>query len=142
MKLRTNPHTPPSNDWGLFIARFFTGFLMLYLHGWGKLIGGPDRWKRLGTALSDVIGVDMLALPFGFMASAAESIGALCLILGLATRPAAFLLAFTMLVATTKHFPDGLKGMEKPMLFLCLSLVILLLGAGRYSLDAWRSKRK
>jgi len=60
-------------DSGLLIIRLFTGFLMFYLHGWSKLIAGPERWQKLGTALTDVFGLDFLALPFGFLASFSES---------------------------------------------------------------------
>lgn len=119
----------------LLLARVFTGYLMLSLHGWGKITAGTERWKGLGSGLSDLIGLDFLSIPLGFMASFAESIGAVLIIVGLATRPAAFLLAFTMFIAVCKKIPAGIKGAELPALFLCLSLIILLSGAGKYSLD-------
>ena len=126
----------------LLLIRVFTGFLMLYLHGWSKLMAGTDRWERLGSGLSNGIGLDFLSIPLGFMASFSESIGAILILLGFYTRPAAFLLAFTMLVASFKHIPDGFKGMEKPLLFLCLCICLLLMGAGKYSLDAYFKKNK
>jgi putative oxidoreductase len=115
---------------------------MLSLHGWGKITTGTDRWKGLGSGLSDLIGLDFLSIPLGFMASFAESIGALLIILGLTTRPAAFLLAFTMFVAVCKKLPGGINGAELPALFLCLSLVIMLSGAGKYSLDHLLKQKK
>jgi putative oxidoreductase len=129
-------------DISLLIARVFTGYLMLSLHGWGKITAGTDRWKGLGSGLSDLIGLDFLSIPLGFMASFAESIGALLIILGLTSRPAAFLLAFTMFVAVNKKLPGGIKGAELPLLFLCLSLVIMLSGAGKYSLDHLLKRKK
>lgn len=129
-------------DISLLIARVFTGYLMLSLHGWGKITAGTDRWKGLGSGLSDLIGLDFLSIPLGFMASFAESIGALLIILGLTTRPAAFLLAFTMFVAVYKKLPGGIKEAELPVLFLCLSLVIMLSGAGKYSLDHLLKRKK
>jgi uncharacterized membrane protein YphA (DoxX/SURF4 family) len=55
---------------------------------------------------------------------------------GLLTRPAAFLLGITMLVASTKKLSEaGVDGSELPLLFLILSFVILLRGPGKYSLD-------
>ena len=129
-------------DVSLLIARVFSGYLMLSLHGWGKITAGTDRWKGLGSGLSDLIGLDFLSIPLGFMASFAESIGALLIILGLTTRPAAFLLAFTMFVAVCKKLPGGIKGAELPALFLCLSLVIMLSGAGKYSLDHLLKRKK
>ncbi len=130
------------HDISLLFARLFTGYLMLTLHGWGKITAGTDRWQGLGAGLSDLIGLDFLSIPLGFMASFAESIGALLIILGLSTRPAAFLLAFTMFVAVCKKIPGGIKGAELPALFLCLSLVIMLSGAGKYSIDYLLKQKK
>ncbi|MDG1054599.1 MAG: DoxX family membrane protein [Flavobacteriaceae bacterium] len=130
------------HDLSLLFARLFTGYFMLTLHGWGKITAGTDRWNRLGSSLSDLIGLDFLSIPLGFMASFAESIGAILIIIGLTTRPAAFLLAFTMFVAVCKKLPGGIKGAELPALFLCLSLVILLSGAGKYSIDYLLKQKK
>ena len=116
---KTYPHI------SLLLARLFTGYLMLSLHGWGKITAGTDRWKRLGSGLCDLIGLDFLSIPLGFMASFAESIGALLLI-----------------VAVCKKLPNGIKAAELPALFLCLSLVIMLAGAGKYSLDYFLQRKK
>ena len=136
----TSSKTHP--DLSLLLARLFTGYLMLTLHGWGKITAGTDRWRGLGSGLSDLISLDFLSVPLGFMASFAESIGAMLIIIGLSTRPAAFLLAFTMFVAVCKKLPGGIKGAELPALFLCLSLVIMLSGAGKYSLDYLLKRKK
>ena len=119
----------------LLLGRITTGFLMVKLHGWSKLMAGTERWEGLGSKLAEIIGLDFMSIPLGFMASFAESIAAVLIILGLTTRPAAFLLAFTMLVASFKKLEGGLKAAELPLLFLILSLIILLCGAGKYSLD-------
>jgi len=119
----------------LLLGRAATGFLMVKLHGWSKLMAGTDRWEGLGSKLAQTIGLDFMSIPLGFMASFAESIAAILLILGLTTRPAAFLLAFTMMIASIKKLEGGLKAAELPLLFLLLSLIILLCGAGKYSLD-------
>ena len=119
----------------LLLGRITTGFLMVKLHGWSKLMAGTERWEGLGSKLAEAIGLDFMSIPLGFMASFAESIAAVLIILGLTTRPAAFLLAFTMLVASFKKLEGGLKAAELPLLFLILSLIILLCGAGKYSLD-------
>ena len=130
--LREQPHYP---NLGLFLAQIITGGLMCYLHGWSKLMAGTDRWERLGSGLSDLIGLDFLSIPLGFMASFSESIAALFLIIGWYTHPSAFLLAFTMLIAVSKKIPEGLRDAELPLLFLCLSLVLLFSGAGKWSID-------
>ena len=119
----------------LLLGRAATGFLMVKLHGWSKLMAGTDRWEGLGSKLAQTIGLDFMSIPLGFMASFAESIAAILLILGLTTRPAAFLIAFTMMIASIKKLEGGLKAAELPLLFLLLSLIILLCGAGKYSLD-------
>ncbi len=125
----------------LLIARVFTGGLMCYLHGWSKLMEGTERWERLGRGLSHSLGMDFLSIPLGFMASFSESIAAILIIVGWYTRPSAFLLAFTMLIAVSKKIPAGLRDAELPMLFLCLSLIILFSGAGKYSLDSQFSQK-
>lgn len=126
----------------LLLARIATGGLMFYLHGWSKLLAGPNRWERLGSTITNFIGLDFLSIPLGFMASFAESIAALLLLIGLFTRPASFLLSFTMLVAVIKKLPDGLKGAELPLLFLTLSLIIMLSGAGKLSIDHYLQNKK
>lgn len=126
----------------LLLARIATGGLMFYLHGWSKLLAGPNRWERLGSTITNFIGLDFLSIPLGFMASFAESIAALLLLIGLFTRPASFLLTFTMLVAVIKKLPDGLKGAELPLLFLTLSLIIMLSGAGKFSIDHYVQNKK
>ena len=136
--LLNQPHLP---NVGLFLSRIITGGLMCYLHGWSKLMAGTERWERLGSGLSGFLRMDFLSIPLGFMASFAESIAAILIILGWYTRPSAFLLAFTMLIAVNKKIPSGLRDAELPLLFLCLSVLLLLSGAGKYSFDHFFSKK-
>ena len=118
------------------ILRFTFGIMMCYYHGWSKLLSDTSRWERLGNTLTKWIGFDALKIPLGFMAAFSESICALFIAIGLLTRPAAFLLGITMLVASSKKLSEaGVDGSELPILFLILSLVILLRGPGKYSLD-------
>ena len=118
------------------ILRFTFGIIMCYYHGGSKLLSDTSRWERLGNTLTKWIGLDALKIPLGFMAAFSESIGALLIAIGLLTRPAAFLLGITMLVASSKKLSEaGVDGSELPILFLILSLVILLRGPGKYSLD-------
>ena len=119
-----------------FTLRFCTGIIMCYYHGWSKLLSDTSRWERLGNSLTQWIGLDSLSVPLGFMAAFSESIGALLIAFGLLTRPAAFLLGITMLVATSKNLmKGGIDGSELPLIFLILCIYILLKGAGKYSLD-------
>ena len=119
-----------------FLLRLATGFFMCYFHGWSKLMSDSDRWYRLGATITGFIGNDALSIPLGFMAAFAESIGSLFIVIGFTTRPMAFLLFFTMLVASSKKLLQaGIGGSELPMLYLILSLFILVNGPGKYSLD-------
>ena len=129
-------------NWALFpetsylALQFCTGIIMCYYHGWSKLLADTSRWERLGNSLTQWIGLDSLSVPLGFMAAFSESIGALLIAFGLLTRPAAFLLGITMLVATSKNLmKGGIDGSELSLIFLMLCIYILLKGPGRYSLD-------
>ena len=123
-------------DFTSLIARISTGTLMFYLHGLGKITSGYDRWERLGKTITDVIGVDSMAIPLGLMASISESILAIFILIGFYTRTSTFFLGFTMMVAFNKHlFSEGLKSGEMALLYLILCIIIFLLGPGRYSID-------
>ena len=109
---------------------------MFYLHGLGKITSGYDRWERLGKTVTDIIGIDSMAIPLGLMASISESILAVFILIGFYTRTSTFFLGFTMMVAFNKHlFSDGLKSGEMALLYLILCIIIFLLGPGRYSMD-------
>ena len=66
-----------SPDIGILILRVFSGATMLMNHGIYKISAGTIKWERLGSALTDLIGFESLKIFFGFMASFAESIGAI-----------------------------------------------------------------
>lgn len=89
-----------------FILRFSVGIMMCYYHGWSKLLSDASLWEKLGKTLTQWIGIDTLSVPLGLMAAFSESIGALLIAIGLLTRPAAFLLGFTMLVASYKKLSE------------------------------------
>lgn len=44
----------------LLLGRAATGFLMVKLHGWSKLMAGTDRWEGLGSKLAQTIGLDFM----------------------------------------------------------------------------------
>ncbi len=124
-------------DLGLLVLRLGIGIMEAAVHGWPKLAGGTERWKKLGTAL-EIFGIDFAPTFWGFLAMAAEFGGGILLVLGLFTRPAAALILFTMCVATTRHLSRG-EGMGEASHAIELGIVmgaLLLLGPGRYSLDA------
>ena len=123
-----------NTDIGILVLRSFTGLLMFFNHGMGKITAGGQKWDRLGHALTDLIGLDFLAIFFGFMASFAESIGALFIVIGLFTRVSSFLLFFTMGIASFKHLMES-DFSELAFVYALISIVIMITGAGKYSAD-------
>ena len=75
------------------------------------------------------------------LAGSAEFFGGLALILGLLTRPAALVSAFTMVVALfSAHIGNGLfmsnNGYEYALTLLAATLALAIQGAGTLSLDS------
>jgi putative oxidoreductase len=128
-------------DVGLFIVRVGTGLNLLLFHGYGKLSGGPQTWEQVGKGMEN-LGITFLPVFWGLMAALSESFGSLFLILGLFFRPAAAVLAFTMLVAVLRHLnlpPDaaaaGWKGASHALELLSIFVGLLILGSGRIALS-------
>jgi len=115
-------------------------------HGAQKLFGWFGGYGLAGTGgWMESIGLSpgyLMALAAG----SAEFFGGLLLLLGLLTRPAAAVLAFTMLIAIVSvHLPHGLfisnNGYEFGLALLAISLAVLAGGAGRFSVDHWLAKK-
>jgi putative oxidoreductase len=128
-------------DAGKLLLRLAVGGLMLF-HGLHKLIDGVDGISGMLVA-KGVPGF----IAYGVLVG--EVVAPCLLILGVLTRPAALVLAFTMAVAwlmigTGKTFAldaVGAWAIESLVYFFIGALAIALLGAGRYSLagqSAWR----
>ena len=120
---------------GLLLMRAGVGAMMI-VHGYPKLIGGPEKWAKLGASMAN-LNVHVYPTFWGFMAGATEALGGLLLILGLAFRPASFLLLFTMVVAAISHFAKG-DDLLKASHAIELGFVFLgffFIGPGRYSVD-------
>ncbi len=111
------------------------GTLMI-LHGYPKLIGGPEKWTKLGGAMAN-LGVHDFPVFWGFMAGFAEGIGGLLVVLGLFFRPACALIIFTMIIAAVSHFAkgDGLDGGGHAVELAFAFFGLMFVGPGRYSLD-------
>ena len=123
-----------SSDIGILILRVFPGFAMFLNHGMSKISAGTAKWERLGSALTDLIGFESLKIFFGFMASYAESLGALFIMIGLLTRFSASLLFFTMIVASLKHYFEG-EFSELAFIYGCICFALIISGPGKYSVD-------
>ena len=138
--------SPRRNDLALLLIRLGVGLSMLLFHGWGKLVGGPERWTSLGGTMARW-GLDFAPVVWGFAAAASESVGSLLLIVGIAFRPAAGMLAGTMLVAAAYHLslpPDasgaGWSGASHALELLCVYVALLLTGPGSYALQLRRRR--
>jgi putative oxidoreductase len=76
-----------------------------------------------------------------------EFFGGICIMLGLFTRPVAFILSGEMAVAYWQfHFPKGawpLQNMGTAAVLACfIYLYMAAQGAGAWSLDAWLTRRR
>jgi putative oxidoreductase len=133
-----------TSDSGLLtILRVALGVIMLP-HGLQKTagwFGGYGFDATMGYFAS--LGIPAL---FGFLAILAESAGAAALIAGFTTRIAAFGVAATITVAALmQHVQNGFfmnysgqqkgEGFEYHLLLVVVSLVVVIGGAGRFSLD-------
>lgn len=132
-------------DLGLLIIRVGIGLSMFLFHGYPKISGGPDQWTRVGANMQN-LGIQFYPVAWGLMAALSESVGSVLLALGLFFRPAAAVLAFTMLVATLRHMSlpadaanAGWSGASHALELMAVYLGLLLIGPGKYSLTpGWR----
>lgn len=121
--------------------------IIFVAHGAQKLFGGFGGYGLEGTGQwMASIGLEpgyLMALAAG----SAEFFGGIALLLGLLTRPAAWVLAVTMLVAIfTVHLPNGLfmsnNGYEFGLALLAISVALVFSGGGKFSLDRTLSAKK
>jgi putative oxidoreductase len=129
--LTANEEVPRlSLNTGLFVLRILTGLFIALGHGINK-IPPPEGFIRIVSSL----GFPFPGL-FAWIAGLSEFAGGILLILGLLTRPSAFLLIVTMMVAAfLRHSADPFARKELALLYLFIFLFILLVGAGKFSLD-------
>ncbi|MGA2181931.1 MAG: DoxX family protein [Bryobacteraceae bacterium] len=132
----------------LLAVRLYWGWQFMQT-GWGKL-HRLDKVTQFFTSL----GIPAAGLNAGFV-SGLELVGGVLLAMGLVSRPVALLFVGDMLVAYITadraaflsffSDPDKFVG-AAPCTFLCASLLILIFGPGRFSLDAladrWFTKRR
>ena len=110
-------------------------------HGAQKLFGLFGGYGLDGTGQwMDSIGIHPGHL-MALLAGSAEFFGGLALLFGLLVRPAAAVLAFTMIVAICSvHISKGLfmanNGYEYALALLAVTAALLISGAGRLSVDA------
>ena len=121
----------------LSVLRIVTGYLVLQ-HGTAKFFGIPHVAMYDGFQPMSLLGV----------AGALEIVGGLLLLVGLFTRPVAFVLSGFMAVAYfLAHASKGgvatplLNGGELAVLYCFVFLYLAVAGAGPWSVDALRRRR-
>ena len=127
-------------DHGLLIARLGFGLGFFFYHGLSKLVEGPERWTRVGGAMSSV-GIDFGHTFFGFMAAFSEGVGGLLIAAGLFFRPVCVLLCITMAVAATNHYVTGRGNPAHAVKNAFIALGLIFIGPGRFSLDALLARK-
>ena len=118
----------------LAILRIVTGLLFLG-HGLVKLIGFPAGAEPGQQALGTLLGVGGVL----------ETVGGALIILGLFTRPTAFVLSGMMAVAYWMfHAPSSpfpvVNGGDGAILFCFIFLYLVTAGPGAWSLDGARKR--
>ena len=110
------------------------GFLVA--HGWPKWMGGVEAFAAASLARR---GLEP-ALPLAWLVVSLETIGGALIVLGLLTRPLAFIAACHLtFIAYVVQSPNGFAwargGWEYPALWAATMLAIALRGGGPWSLD-------
>lgn len=119
----------------LGVMRIIVGFLFLQ-HGSAKLLGVPHVAMFDGLQLMSLMG----------LAGVLELVGGTLILIGLFTRPVAFILSGQMAVAYfMAHAPNGflpiLNQGELAVLYSFVFLYLAFAGAGKLSLDSIYCKK-
>jgi putative oxidoreductase len=119
----------------LAVLRIMVALLFIE-HGTQKLFGFPPPMGGEGPPLFSLLG----------LAAVLEFVGGLLILVGLFTRPVAFLLAGEMAFAyflahAPKSFFPALNGGDAAILFCFVFLYFSVAGAGAWSVDAARAPR-
>ena len=121
----------------LLLVRVFIGFAMLS-HGFPKLQmllegGKIDFFDFLGMGSQITLGLTVFA----------EFVCSIFLILGLFSRIALGFLIFTMIIAGfVVHGADPFAKQEMSLIYLSVYLLLIVFGAGKFSVDYMIEKKK
>jgi putative oxidoreductase len=126
------------NALALLFFRVTFGTFFIWVHGWPKLAGGLDTWKKVGGAMQHV-GLDFWPGFWGFLAAFSESIGCGLFIIGFCFRPASALLFITLSVAAIMKINtargNALFEAAHPLELALVFLTLIFIGPGKYSVD-------
>jgi putative oxidoreductase len=111
-----------------------TAGLMLIPHGWPKLMMGVDATAQMALVKRGIYPAEPLAV----ILIVIETLGGLCIALGLFTRFWAAAATIEMAVIVYHHLPTfgwAQRGYEYPLFWGLVMLAIALRGGGPYSVD-------
>jgi putative oxidoreductase len=120
--------------------------IIFIAHGAQKLFGAFGGYGLQGTGQwMASIGLEPGYL-MALLAGSGEFFGGLLILVGLLTRPAALVLAMTMVVAIfSVHFSNGLfmsnNGYEFALALLAVSISLVFSGSGKVALDGFIAKK-
>ena len=118
------------------ILRVSLGMLLIY-HGASKVFEGTSGMTEELTEL----GWPLPAFQ-SFLATYTEFLGGILLVVGLFTRPAAFMnIGLYTILTLLFHMNDAFGKKEKAVLFLLLSMLVFFFGPGRLSVDYYLFKK-
>ena len=118
------------NNIALLILRVVFAGSMLYGHGLGKL----NRLLEGNLSFSNPLGIG--EIPTLLLAVFSEFLAPIFIIIGYKTKFFSFFPAVTMFVAVfIVHWGDPFGRVEKALLFLTIFLILMMTGAGKYSID-------
>ena len=125
---------PDYINFGLLFYRLALGISMFY-HGYLKYVSGEQGLYKVGAMLS-ALGVSSgFEVILGTIASYAEMVGGILLIIGLFTRIGTLLVVGTLSVATILNLNGNFFSWDYPSQMAFGAIMLFFAGAGRYSLD-------
>ena len=138
------------DDSALFILRVLLG-IVFFPHGMQKVFGWFGGQGFGATMESFTVKMGIPAF-FAFLAIMAESAGSVGLITGFLTRIAAFGITCNMVAAVALiHYKNGFfmnwfgkqsgEGFEYHILVIAITIVLMIKGAGRWSVDGFLTKK-
>lgn len=128
--------------WGLLVLRLAVG-LIFFAHGWVNVLGGREAFIRAMFSMAGWAAPDVLI----WFLTALEFLGGLALLLGVFTRPAAFLLSAEMIGAMALFYlREGMiivavpnvplaYAFEYPLALVGALVCLALAGPGYFALD-------
>lgn len=120
---------------GLLIIRLGLG-IMFILHGYPKLLAGPDKWEAIGGTMK-YLGITFMPEGWGLISAVTETFGGFLILIGLAFRPVCLLLTFNMAMAAMMHLQtgQGIMAASQAIEAGCVFFGLAFIGPGKYSAD-------